>query len=83
MPYALEALGFAELGPVEGEMATWKTLEWSLMQSFRIVCYLVAVHLWRLCDEGIFVCIFPAAGNGHESIGSEGCSIEGHSIQRR
>ncbi len=62
-PWAVEALGFAELGPVEGEflsrleccgLAGWLT--WS-----RFVCRLVAIHLSR-CGGGELLLLPAEAG---------------------
>lgn len=68
MPWALEALGLAELGPVEDERDTSR-IERILIKNFRNVCCLVVVDLLWLCDEGNLVLVLSAPRIGLALIG--------------
>ena len=74
MPWVLEALGFAELGPVEGGINTIK-LRTGADQSCRNFCCLVAVNLPRLRNEGILILVLSAARDGLAPIDCKGLSI--------
>ena len=73
-PWAIEVLGFGELGPIEGMSTSCWSLytcagrSWCRFFSYRHFCCLVAVHVWRLCACGVVVFLLPTTRNGVEGV---------------
>jgi hypothetical protein len=63
-PWAIEALGFGELGPIEGMCICAGVCYPNVLFTCRNLCFLVAVDICRLCAGGIIVLVLPATGNG-------------------
>jgi hypothetical protein len=63
-PWAIEALGFGELGPIEGMCICAGVYYANVLFACRNLCCLVAVDICRLCACGIIVLVLPATGNG-------------------
>jgi hypothetical protein len=63
-PWAIEALGFGELGPIEGMCICAAIYYANVLFARRNLCCLVAVEICRLCAGGIIVLVLPATGNG-------------------
>lgn len=63
-PWAIEAVGFGELGPIEGMCICAGVYYANVLFPCRNLCCLVAVEICRLCACGIIVLVLPATGNG-------------------
>jgi hypothetical protein len=63
-PWAIEAMGFAEFGPVEGMCICGRVYHANVVLACRKPCCLVAVEICRFCAGGIIVLVFPTIGNG-------------------
>ena len=63
-PWAIEALGFGELSPIEGMCICAEVYYANVLFACRNLCCLVAVKICRLCASRIIVLVLPATGNG-------------------
>ena len=75
-PWAIEALGFAELGPVEGRIHL-QSIQAPHVNAANLVinrklCRVVAVDLRRLCASGVIVFLLSATRHGLGSMDSDG-----------
>jgi hypothetical protein len=66
-PWAIEAVGFGELGPIEGMCICGGVYYANVLFACRNLCFLVAVDICRLCAGEIIVLVLPATGNGLEA----------------
>jgi hypothetical protein len=73
MPCVLEALGFAELWPVEGEIRSfWSTIDANYTPAGTFARYM-AIEICRLCAREILVLIISAARHSLASISDRLC----------
>ena len=63
-PWAIEAVGFGELGPIQGMCICAGVYYANVPFAFRNLCCLVAVEICRLCASRIIVLVLPTTGNG-------------------
>jgi hypothetical protein len=63
-PWAIEVVGFGELGPIEGMCICAGVYYADVLFVCRNLCCLVAVEIRRLCAGGIIVLVLPTTGNG-------------------
>lgn len=61
-PWVLSALGFGELGPIEGEIELQRFCERDTDNCKRYLCGVVGIHLWWAHPEGISIFFFPTIG---------------------
>jgi ElaB/YqjD/DUF883 family membrane-anchored ribosome-binding protein len=67
-PWVIEALGFGELGPIEGMYGFHRKVV-LLITMFRVLCCGVAVSLCWICPCWLPLLLLPAAWNGMAFIG--------------
>jgi hypothetical protein len=63
-PWAIEALGFGELGPIEGMCVCAGVYYAKMLIACRNLCCLVAIDICRSCVTRITVLVPSATGNG-------------------